>query len=146
MRRILSIAFAALLCCTAMAQNQQLDDIVRWVDSYRIKAEFKCKVNTDGVPMDCKGVALCQDDKFALKAAGLEIYCDGKQLIVMDPAEKECYIQDAAGLMDTIKSSVDAVSDLEVQELRFLDKSDDLTAFRFDTKKLGKEWTVTDMR
>ena len=35
-----------------------------------------------------------QDDKFALQAAGLEIYCDGKQLVILDPEEKEAYIQD----------------------------------------------------
>lgn len=146
MKRILAIAFAALMGCAAWAQSQQLNDIVKWVDSYRIKAEFSCKVATDGAPIDCKGTALCQDDKFALKAAGLEIYCDGKQLVVLDPEEKEAYIQDASGLMDTLKDSMGAVSDLQVQELRFLDKSEDYAPFKFDTKKLGKEWTVTDMR
>lgn len=146
MKRIIAIAFAALMGCAALAQNQQLDDIVKWVDSYRIKATFACKVNAEGVNMGCKGSALTQDDKFALQAAGLEIYCDGKQLVILDPEEKEAYIQDASGLMDYLKDSMDAVSDLDIKELRFLDKSDDMTPFKFDTKKLGKGWTVTDMR
>lgn len=146
MKRILAIAFAALLGCTAWAQNQQLDDIVKWVDSYRIQATFSCKVTTEGVAMNYKGTALTQDDKFALKTAGLEIYCDGKQLIILDQEEKEAYIQDASGLMDYLKDSMNAVSDFDVKELKFLDKSDDMTPFKFDTKKLGKDWTVTDMR
>ena len=140
------MVFAALMGCAAWAQSQQLDDIVKWVDSYRIKATFSCKVKTEEVNLDCSGTALTQDDKFALKAAGLEIYCDGSQMIILDPEEKEAYVQDASGLMDYLKESLEAVSDLDVKELRFLDKSDDLSPFRFDLKKLGRDWTVTDMR
>lgn len=145
MKRILTSLFLVVLSATMFAQNS-LTDIAGRLDRFRIKAEFSCEVTTDGAPLACKGTALAQDDSFIVKANGIEAYCDGKTLTIVDPAEKEVYIQDAEGLEDYLKANIGSVSKLKFSELRYLDKSDDNTPFIFETKKLDKNWTVTDLR
>lgn len=145
MKRILTSLFLVVLSATMFAQNS-LTDIAGRLDRFRIKAEFSCEVTTDGAPLACKGTALAQDDSFIVKANGIEAYCDGKTLTIVDPAEKEVYIQDAEGLEDYLKANIGSVSKLKFSELRYLDKSTDNTPFVFETKKLDKNWTVTDLR
>ena len=145
MKKIFAITLSLVLGFTMWAQND-LKEIIGRLDSYRVKAEFTCKLDSDELRMDCKGTALAQGNCFVVKANGFEIYCDGSKLIIMDPAEKEAYIQDAEGLGSYLMENMSAVSELKFQELRYLDKSKDLSAFSFDTGKLGKDWTVTDLR
>lgn len=145
MKRILTSLFLVVLSATMFAQNS-LTDIAGRLDKFRIKAEFSCEIATDDVPVACKGTALAQDNSFVVKANGIEAYCDGKTLTIVDPAEKEAYIQDAEGLEDYLKANVGSVSKLKFSELRYLDKSKDQTPFVFNTKTLDKDWTVTDLR
>lgn len=145
MKRLITLATAAVLSCTMWAQGN-IDDILRRLDDFRIKAEFSCSVNTDDIRMDCKGTALAQGKCFVVKANGMELYCDGSSLTIVDPVEKEAYIQDATGLDEYLEENKSAVSGLKFQELRYLDKSSDMSPFRFDTGKLSSDWTVTDLR
>ena len=145
MKRILTSLFLVVLSATMFAQNS-LTDIAGRLDRFRIKAEFSCEVTTDGAPLACKGTALAQDDSFIVKANGIEAYCDGKVLAMVDPEEKEVYLQDAEGLEEYLKANIGSVTKLKFQELRYLDKSDDISPFTFDVKGLDRKWTVTDLR
>lgn len=145
MKRFISFAAAVVLSLPIWAQNN-LDDILHRLNDFRIKAEFSCSIDNDDIRMDCQGSALAQGKCFIVKANGMEIYCDGTSLVIVDPAEKEVYIQDATGLESYLKENMSAVSGLKFQELRYLDKSGDMSPFRFDTGKLSSDWTVTDLR
>lgn len=145
MKRFITLAAAIVLSLPIWAQNN-IDDILHRLDDFRIKAEFSCSIDNSDMRMDCKGSALAQGKCFVVKANGTEIYCDGTSLVIVDPAGKEVYIQDATGLESYLKENMGAVSGLKFQELRYLDKTGDMSPFRFDTGKLSSDWTVTDLR
>ena len=145
MKRILTTLILVVLGTSIWAQNS-LSDIAGRLGDFRIKAEFSCEIKTEEAPVTCKGTALAQENMFVVKANGIEAYCDGKVLAMVDPEEKEVYLQDAEGLEEYLKANIGSVTKLKFQELRYLDKSDDISPFTFDVKGLDRKWTVTDLR
>lgn len=145
MKRLLTSLLLVLAGSAMWAQND-LGSIIGRLSDFRIKAGFSCELTAEDVPVTYKGTALAQDNCFVVKANGVEAYCDGEVLILVDPSEKEVYLQDAEGLEEYLKDNIGAVRNLKFSELRYLDKSKDLTAFTYDTKALDKSWTVTDLR
>ena len=123
-----------------------LDEVTGRLDSNRIKAEFSCVFNSQGTPMTCKGTVLAQGRCFHSDINGIEAYCDGGKLVLLDRESKEAYIEDASGLEDYLKSNVRNISGLQFSELRFMDLSDDMSAFTVDLSSLGKDWVITDLR
>lgn len=145
MKRLASILASCLIGPLVWAQVS-LDEIAARRNDSRIKAEFTCKYSASEAPISYNGTVLAQGVCFKADINGVETYCDGKRLVILDKENKEAYIQDATGLEDFMKANVRKVSELQFSELRFLDLSDDLSAFTFDTSKLGKDWVVTDLR
>lgn len=139
------IMFAALVSGLAAYAQVELADVVGRLDSNRIDAEFSCRIAGD-IPLDCKGKALAQGRNFVVRANGMEAYCDGERLVLVDPKAKEVYIESATGLEDYLKSNMGSVTELRFYELHFLERSEDLSAFRFDTSALDSSWIVTDLR
>lgn len=145
MKRLTSILASCFIGPLVWAQVS-LDEVVSRKNDNRIKAEFSCRYTASEASLSYKGTVLAQGICFKADINGVETYCDGKYLFILDRENKEAYIQDATGLEDYLKANVTKVSELRFSELRFLDLSDDLSAFTFDTSKLGKDWVITDLR
>mgnify|MGYP003311307089 CR=1 FL=1 len=145
MKHLASILASCLIGPVVWAQVS-LDEVVSRRNDNRIRAEFSCKYTASEASLSYKGTVLAQGVCFKADINGVETYCDGKRLVILDKENKEAYIQNATGLEDYLKANVRKVSELQFSELRFLDLSDDLSAFSFDVSGLGKDWIVTDLR
>lgn len=139
---ILLIASAAGLSARAQVE---LSEVVGRLGYNRITAEFSCGIKKD-VIIECRGTALAQENRFVVKANGIEAYCNGSRLVIVDPAAKEVYVESAAGLEKFLQSNMGNVTDLRFYELRFSDKSSDFSVFEFNTESLDSSWIVTDLR
>ena len=114
--------------------------------SNRIRAEFSCNCDTGGAPLSYKGVITAQRSCFHSDINGVEAFCDGKKLILLDRENREAYIENAAGLEEYLKANASRISSLRFSELRYSDISEDLSEFSFDLSALGADWVVTDLR
>ena len=145
MKRLFTIIATILLSSTLLAQVS-LDEVTGRLDSNRIQAGFSCTFISQGTPMICKGTVLAQGRCFHSDINGIESYCDGQKIVLLDRKSKEAYIEDASGLKEYLESNVGNISGLEFSELRFLDISDDMSAFCVDLSSFGKDWVITDLR
>ena len=75
----------------------------------------------------------------------LKIYCNGPTRWTVDEEEMEVYIENSDGIREVLQYR-DSLTDFSISELRYLDWSEDLSAFVFDTAKLSPDWIVTDLR
>lgn len=144
MKRLTLLLLFLLAGLSATAQVD-LADVVKRLDRNRIKASFTCTVQND-VAVEYKGSAIAEGKMFAVKVNGMEAYCDGEKVVIIDPEAKEAYIEKASDLESYLKENMGNLSDLHFSELRFMDKSPDCSEFCFDTGKLDRSWVVTDLR
>lgn len=145
MKRLILIAAALMACVAGFAQND-LKQILSKAETSRVSVAYDCTIMQQDVPMKFKGVALLQGNCFTLKGNGMEIYCDGKTLVYVDPASKEAYYEDASGLEEYIRSNAGAVREMKLSDVRYEELSDDLSDFRFNTLDLDSRWVITDLR
>ena len=145
MKRFILILLLALAAGLTARAQVELSEVVGRLGYNRIMAEFSCSIKKD-VVIECRGTALAQENRFVVKANGIEAYCNGSRLVLVDPVAKEVYVESAAGLEKFLQSNMGSVTDLRFYELRFLDKSEDLSVFEFNTESLDSSWIVTDLR
>jgi len=145
MKRILSSIILGLALCTGAGAQVSIEEIIPMLSTNLVKASFSCTVGQT-VGVNYSGTVIAQENCFAVKANGLESYCDGEKLVVVDPESHEIYIERATGLSDYLKDNIKELRDLKFSELRFLPKEKDPGFFKYPTDSLGSGWVITDLR
>lgn len=140
------LILSILLLTTVLAAKGQ--DMVgeiasRW-STDRITLDYSCTVIGE-VPVKFKGTLLLQDDCYCMKGNGIEIYCNGGTRWTLDREAKEAYIEPANG-MEEIMQYYESITDLNISNVKYTPKSEDLSAFTFSTSALDSSWIVTDLR
>lgn len=91
------ISFALLLLFwNAQAQqssNALLNKMCNNVAESCVTIDYACTARISGVDNMATGNLVTQGDNWVLKGSGLEMYCDGKSVWVIDPAVKEVVIE-----------------------------------------------------
>ena len=140
----------ALLPGSMGAQNRQIDsnalleELLGRLDSQRARIGYSCTID-NGTPVRLSGIILLQGNCYYAEGNGLKIYCNGPTRWTVDEDEKEVYIENSDGIREVLQYR-DSLTDFSISELRYLDWSEDLSAFVFDTAKLSPDWIVTDLR
>lgn len=140
----------ALLPGSMGAQNRQIDsnalleELLGRLDSQRARIGYSCTID-NGTPVRLSGIILLQGNCYYAEGNGLKIYCNGPTRWTVDEEEKEVYIENSDGIREVLQYR-DSLTDFSISELRYLDWSEDLSAFVFDTAKLSQDWIVTDLR
>ena len=143
------------LCLTLLsgsmgAQNRQIDsnalleELLGRLDSQRARIGYSCTID-NGKPVRLSGIILLQGNCYYAEGNGLKIYCNGPTRWTVDEEEMEVYIENSDGIREVLQYR-DSLTDFSISELRYLDWSEDLSAFVFDTAKLSPDWIVTDLR
>lgn len=140
----------ALLPGSMGAQNRQIDsnalleELLGRLDSQRARIGYSCTID-NGTPVRLLGIILLQGNCYYAEGNGLKLYCNGPTRWTVDEEEKEVYIENSDGIREVLQYR-DSLTDFSISELRYLDWSEDLSAFVFDTAKLSPDWIVTDLR
>ncbi len=140
----------ALLPGSMGAQNRQIDsnalleELLGRLDSQRARIGYSCTID-NGTPVRLSGIILLQGNCYYAEGNGLKLYCNGPTRWTVDEEEKEVYIENSNGIREVLQYR-DSLTDFSISELRYLDWSEDLSAFVFDTAKLSRDWIVTDLR
>ena len=140
----------ALLPGSMGAQNRQIDsnalleELLGRLDSQRARIGYSCTID-NGTPVRLSGIILLQGNCYYAEGNGLKLYCNGPTRWTVDEDEKEVYIENSDGIREVLQYR-DSLTDFSISELRYLDWSEDLSAFVFDTAKLSPDWIVTDLR
>ena len=140
----------ALLPGSMGAQNRQIDsnalleELLGRLDSQRARIGYSCTID-NGTPVRLSGIILLQGNCYYAEGNGLKIYCNGPTRWTVDEEEMEVYIENSDGIREVLQYR-DSLTDFSISELRYLDWSEDLSAFVFDTAKLSPDWIVTDLR
>lgn len=140
----------ALLPGSMGAQNRQIDsnalleELLGRLDSQRARIGYSCTID-NGTPVRLSGIILLQGNCYYAEGNGLKLYCNGPTRWTVDEEEKEVYIENSDGIREVLQYR-DSLTDFSISELRYLDWSEDLSAFVFDTAKLSRDWIVTDLR
>ena len=143
------------LCLTLLsgsmgAQNRQIDsnalleELLGRLYSQRARIGYSCTID-NGTPVRLSGIILLQGNCYYAEGNGLKLYCNGPTRWTVDEEEKEVYIENSDGIREVLQYR-DSLTDFSISELRYLDWSEDLSAFVFDTAKLSPDWIVTDLR
>ena len=136
----------------------------RVIFDYTLTPEVKGQVKLSGS-------AIIDGNCYLLSGNGFGIYCDGSTKWTVDGEAKEVYIENAGGMKDILSDPaqwLDNVTDLKVSDKTvtgtYADPSSgEKMSFRFssiysfplsgstegfvlDTKTLGKDWVITDLR
>ena len=144
MKRLISIV-QCLLACFVLSAQPSLGELADKLATNKIEAEFSCVYKAD-VPINYSGRVTAQDNCFHAVINGLESYCDGTRLVIVDKESKEIYIESARGLEAFLKSNIKNVSSLKFSSLELSEKSKDLSSFTVDCASYGAEWVITDLR
>lgn len=140
----------ALLPGSMGAQNRQIDsnalleELLGRLDSQRARIGYSCTID-NGTPVRLSGIILLQGNCYYAEGNGLKLYCNGPTRWTVDEEEMEVYIENSDGIREVLQYR-DSLTDFSISELRYLDWSEDLSAFVFDTAKLSPDWIVTDLR
>lgn len=146
MKRISAILILFLsFSLTSGAQNAELIKVLNELKTRRVSADYSCSIDLEGTTMHFKGKVTAQGECFHLIGNGTEIWCDGKSLLITDPAAKEAYIEPATTLARYIEAHRDSVRELEISKVSYSPASDDLREFIFPLEKLEKDWIITDL-
>jgi len=145
MKRIITLIVAVLSCIVALAQTKP-DEVVRLISAGKqVTLQYSLTVES-GAPVQYNGVATIQEGAFLVKGNGLEIYCDGESLIVVDPKAKEIYVEKACSIQDYISSNIGKIKDPKISVTSTKEKAVDISAFKYDIKAKDSSWIITDIR
>ena len=124
--------------------QRQVEAILGRLETERVSLKYKIVLDSEP-PIHLEGSLTLEGNCYLAVGNGLEIYSDGSTRWTVDPAEKEVYIENSDGIREVLQYR-DSLTDFSISELRYLDWSEDLSAFVFDTAKLSPDWIVTDLR
>lgn len=146
MKRISAILLLFLsFSLTSGAQNAELIKVLNELKTRRVSAEYSCSIDLEGTAVLFKGKVTAQGECFHLIGNGTEIWCDGKSLLIADPAAKEAYIEPATTLSLYIEAHRESVRELEISKVSYSPASDDIRDFILPMESLGKDWIITDL-
>ena len=123
----------ALLPGSMGAQNRQIDsnalleELLGRLDSQRARIGYSCTID-NGTPVRLSGIILLQGNCYYAEGNGLKLYCNGPTRWTVDEEEKEVYIENSDGIREVLQYR-DSLTDFSISELRYLDWSEDLSAF-----------------
>lgn len=144
MKKIAIILASLFLVLPSYAQNG-VEGLLKLLESgRRVSLSFNCRVKGE-IPLDLSGTVLAQGDCFHLMANGIESFCDGKTVIMLDSNAKEAYVESAKGLRSYLLANFGALENLELKDVVSKDPSDDLTPFKYELSSLDSSWVVTDL-
>ena len=124
--------------------NVLLEELIGRLDSNRARISYRCTID-NGTAVNLSGIILLQGNCYYAEGNGLKIYCNGPTRWTVDEAEKEVYIENSDGIREVLQYR-DSITDFSISELRYMEYSEDLSAFIFDSSKLSSDWVVTDLR
>ena len=142
--RILLPFLFLLLALPVAGQDMQLERLAARLQQECVSLHYEFTLS-QGVPVQMSGTLLAQDNCYRAKGNGVEIYCDGSTRWTVDPESREVYVEEA-GSLDELRDWADWMQDLQLTDVQFRPKTEDLTLFRFDTAALDSSWVVTDLR
>lgn len=131
----------------AAEPDRSLDEIkavLEKIPGHRAEADYSFKLMQGGTAVNCAGHAVVQDNMFHISGNGMEIYCNGKTIIYLDPEKKEAYIEDAIRLEEYIKGNIASIREFKTSLFRIHDISGDCS--EFEAPKFDGSWVVTDLR
>lgn len=94
------ILFALLLICisTAGAQDKTLlDKFVAGVSNSCVSIDYTYTARVSGIDNLGSGILVSQDQMWTMKGNGIEMYCDGATVWVVDPTAREVIIEPLSG-------------------------------------------------
>ena len=93
MKYILSLVSLMLSWLSLAQDNSLLDRMCDNVTSSCVALEYTYTARVSGVDNKGSGTLISQDEKWTLDGNGVEMYCDGSAVWVVDPALKEVVIE-----------------------------------------------------
>lgn len=145
MMKKFAIIFAALFLTLPTFAQSGADGLLKLLDSgKRFSVTFTCRVKGD-IPLELSGTVLAQGECFHMAANGVESYCDGKTVIMLDANAREAYVESAKGLRSYLLANIGAIENLELKDVAISDPSDDLAPFKYELSRLDSSWVITDL-
>lgn len=144
MKRFLSVISLFFFAISLCAQTD-VDKLVILLEEGRVSLNFECRLKGD-VPLDLSGSVVAQGDCFHMQANGVESFCDGRTVVMLDREKKEAYVDSASGIRDFLIANYGMVADLKMSNVSKTEASGDFSPFVFDLSALDNSWVVTDLR
>lgn len=141
MKSILTIVLALALGSPSLSE---ISDVVK--SGSRLTTSYALAYSEDGVQVLLNGKALVQGECYRIEGNGVEIYCDGKAVWIVDRKAKEVYVESPASLQDFVASRISSIRDFNLSDTKTAPALDNPGEFTFSTDSLGPEWVVTDLR
>ena len=94
-----NIITAALFLWAAFAKAQDvslLEKMCAGLADACVTLDYTYTARISGIDNNAQGTLVSQDDKWTVKGSGLEMFCDGSAVWVIDPALKEAVIEPVA--------------------------------------------------
>lgn len=145
MKKFAIILAALFLTLPSFAQSG-VETLLKLLESgRRVSLAFSCRVKGD-IPLDLSGTVVAQGECFRLEANGIESYCDGMNVVMLDRNAKEAYVESAKGLRAYLLANFGSLENLELRDVVSAEPSEDLTIFKYELSGLDSSWVVTDLR
>jgi len=161
---IVIIAVLSCLVLSAQSKNQILESFLQSAQTGRLWVKFSFKADIDKLPVSAEGSFIIQRDSFVMDCGESKVYCDGKSVWTVDMEAKEIIIEDfnldLKGLMSSAvdvktengklkslrcKGNDGSFFDLAIPSYEVL-PAGDMEDLKFDEKKVGKDFIITDLR
>ena len=101
MKYILSIVLIVLSWLSSAQDNSLLDRMCSEVASSCVIIDYSYTARVSGIDNKASGSLMSQDENWVVKGNGVEMYCDGTAVWVVDPAAKEVVIESVADEQQT---------------------------------------------
>lgn len=101
MKYILSIVLIVLSWLSSAQDNSLLDRMCSEVASSCVIIDYSYTARVSGIDNKASGSLVSQDENWVVKGNGVEMYCDGTAVWVVDPAAKEVVIESVADEQQT---------------------------------------------
>lgn len=100
--RYISVVVLMMLSWLSFAQdNPLLDRMCSEVASSCVIMDYSYTARVSGIDNKASGSLMSQDENWVVKGNGVEMYCDGTAVWVVDPAAKEVVIESVADEQQT---------------------------------------------
>ena len=103
MKRVLSIGFVFILCLASVEAQDTglLDKMYGNISSSCVEMEYSFSTRVSGVNTNGSGVLRAQDGMWSMQGNGVQMWCDGRSVWIVDPAQKEVVIETVAAESET---------------------------------------------
>ena len=102
--RFLAVLFLAALPISLPAQNPDLlDELYDTFAKHCVVMDCTFSVESDGIPVKGKCEVEVQGTSYTMKGGGLEVFCDGESVWILDPESMEAVIEPVTNDIDIDK-------------------------------------------